>query len=304
MYINAKSASIHNNNNECIIDFHAENVMCESITLTGPFDKHGNQPSPVKMLTLDANCSAPVEISCRVTIPADYDISEFNPRLRLYLRDGDVCTMLSGSHTHQFDGFHYNVSETYDANDTMIHFTYYVTPIIIARMDRSVVTCGIQHRVTQCFTQLAAMISFLDDSTCTTSTNATTTSDPTTNTHSSTTEDLDATKPRKITMNGSVFFPVVGIVILVGIILLVANGIQLWVIIVIMKKRGTATQKADDVSATNPIALDPDTEIGCNVDSKSQGNGLHVELDQHGIESEDDSTMIPNGTATAPGVIN
>ena len=83
-----------------------------------------------------------------------------------------------------------------------------------------------------------------------------------------------------ITMNKREFFLVVGIAILVGITLLVANGVQLWVII-IMRNRRRANPKVQ-ISATNDAALERDTEMDC------------------GLESEEDTT-IQNNVATDSG---
>lgn len=85
-------------------------------------------------------------------------------------------------------------------------------------------------------------------------------------------------------MKKVVLFPVASIAILVGIILLVANVIQLWVIIIIVKNKRVA--KAVNISATNDTALDY----------------FSAELGQHGTdlndaESEEDIT-IQNNAAT------
>jgi hypothetical protein len=86
--------------------------------------------------------------------------------------------------------------------------------------------------------------------------------------------DIDDTQ--RVIMNKKEFFPVVGIAILVGIILLVANVIQLWVIIIMRKRRAAAKVQ---ISVTNDVAL------------KQHG----IELD-HGLESEEDTTIQNNYT--------
>ena len=82
-----------------------------------------------------------------------------------------------------------------------------------------------------------------------------------------------------ITMNKREFFLVVGIAILVGITLVVANGVQLWVIIIMRNRR--ANPKVQ-ISATKDAALERDTEMDC------------------GLESEE-GTTIQNNVATDSG---
>ena len=268
-------------------------TLCGSAVLEGPLHENGSSISRVE---------ANLAIGDRIVVKCQLNRTDlsvtYNPRLYIHNTiDGSIITIRNNN--------------TYDGDGNVRDYVFNIS--VHANMDKNIITCGVGYLQEtgpkECYSLSAALIILQDIIPCETPTDETTTKPTTFSTQKTTfmpTTYYTETPPAiaEEIIAGKVFFPVVSIAILVGIILLVANGIQLWVIIAIMKKRGTATQKADDVSATNPIALDPDTEIGCNVDSKSQGNGLHVELDQHGIESEDDSTMIPNGTATAPGVIN
>ena len=102
---------------------------------------------------------------------------------------------------------------------------------------------------------------------------------------SNTSETTPKVNSDGIILNKEEFFPVVGIAILVGVALLVANVIQLWVIV---RNRRTATRTTvDSVSATNDIALQLElgTETEYDVDSKT-----------HGGESEDVSNSAVTGS--------
>ena len=268
-------------------------IVCASthITVRGPFDENGNEPSRTTLQRVDADYDSPIVIRCQVTIPANV-MNNFNPRLRFYLpRDSSLCKVPSGNDSHtnlvnECGGFNYIYYEDKDA--TIINFAYHIIPI--ARMDLSVVNCGVEYAQppTFCFGHLAAVISFQDDPTCnppssmtneTTETGTTTklpiiTDHPTTNetietgtttelqktTDHPTTDDktttpkaetptnktttlntpskIDTTTPyiipptaAEISVEKDTFFSAVGIVVLVGIILLSANFIQLYVII-------------------------------------------------------------------------
>jgi hypothetical protein len=241
--------------------------------VTGPLDENGIVPHYTTLLTVDADYSAPIIIRCQVIIPANV-IDDFSPRLRFYLpRDSSLCIALSGNGSHEglgydneCDGFNYTYYEEKDANT--ISFTYHVVPI--ARMDLSVVNCGVKRdsSPTSCFGQLAALISFQNGPTCSPPSNTTnettkiiiepsktTTQPPKTTPHSMTeskttipqaeTPIITTTvyppppKTDTISMEQDTFFSAVGIVVLVGIVLLSANFIQLYIII--KRRRVTAT---------------------------------------------------------------
>lgn len=297
--------------------------MCAStnITLKGPLNEHGNEPLFPTLLPLDADYAGLVVISCQVTTPADVS-NDFNPRLRFYLpRDAKVCTLRSVNGSHElFDGPCHGFNYTYDEKHTYYEekgvttksFTYHVIPI--ARMDQSVVNCGVRHRVfTGCFGNVAAVISFQDGSTCSTVTNAisttidpatttTTNNLPTTTPHSTTTPEANTptvtcactTTPRStttpevvtptttiagpgaISMKKDTFFSAVCIIILVGSILLLANFIQLWMII---RRRRLAATAIDE-------------HRGSTLDQH------HINADQRDIELEE---VLENSMAKESG---
>ena len=267
----------------------------------GPSDEYGTQPSIIELPTLNTSHTDFVTIKCQITLPANLsaqNLNYYHPMLRFYLTaDGKVCTLRDRNDSHPCNsdddtcaGFHYTYYEEEDIKT--INFTYHVTTI--ARMNNSVVTCGVYYRgVGNYYTQTAAMISIQDGPTCgqsTTTTNATTTATESTTTtksstitestespttiHPSTTEDETilttkaSTTPQPTCTADTgkfierVFFPVVGIAVLVGITLLVANGIQL---VVIIKRRASTEVQ---VSATNGTALEHGTEFDRDLESE------------------------------------
>ena len=295
--------------------------MCSSIILTGPSqgDEYGTQPLVTELPTLDTNHNDFVEISCQITLSANQDpkyIKDYSPRLRFYLTtEGKICTLYPRNHSHPCTdhddtcaGFDYTYYEE-DGTET-INFTYHIFPI--ARMNNSVITCGVYYRGNDSYTQSAVMISIQDGPTCspstttelpTTVTNATTkttespttteppkTTEPPTITPFSTTEDKTTTPNTEsptiqttacdtphsitdtITMKEDTFFSGVGIAILVGIILLLANFIQLWVII---KNRRAAAMPAIDL---------PDER---GIQNSITFDQHRIETDRHSLELEE-----------------
>ena len=263
--------------------------LCSSVKLTGPSDEYGTQPTIVELPTLNTSHTDFVTVKCQITLPANLsaqDRAYYRPRLRFYLTaDGKVCTLRDENNSHPCNsddhtcaGFNYTYMPDKEEDIETINFAYNVTTI--ARMNNSVVTCGVLYHRVDCYSQTAAMISIQDGPTCdqsTTTTNAittttesaTTTESPTT-TLPSTTEDettITSTTPQpadtgEIIVHRTVFVPVVGIAVLVGITLLVANGIQLAVII----KRRASTEV--QVSATNGTALEHGTEFDRDLESE------------------------------------
>ena len=297
--------------------------------------KYGTQPYVTELPTLDTNHADFVAISCQITLPADQDpeyINDYSPRLRFYLTtDGKVCTLRPQNHSHPCTdhhdtcaGFNYIY---YEEGTKTINFTFHVFPI--ARMNNSVITCGVHYRGNDSYTQSALMISIQDGPTCspftttelpTMMTNATTKTTESTTTEFQTTtepptESSTTTKPPTITplsttqnntkipntetptipaiacdtpkstakaisMKEDTFFSAVGIVILVGIILLLGNFIQLWVII---KNRRAAAMPAVDLP-----------------DEHGEQNDItyRIETEQCGIELEE---VLENSMAKESG---
>ena len=304
--------------------------VCGSLSVAGPFDEHGNDSPITELLPLYVNGTAPVVISCRVT--TNQSLDGINPRLRFYLtRDGAICTLRSGTGSHtcpaldnEYEHFRYEYNQTKGTN--VINFTYYISPI--ARMDQSVVTCGVEHYRTgaHCFGQLAALISFQDGPTCgprpsttiikemPTITKSPKSTEPPTTTRSPTitecptntciwpsmttkisnteTPTISTTRTASdtpvstaetdtISVKQDTFFSAVAIIILVGIILVAANFIQMWVII---KFRRAAAPAA---------AIDPPDEHGIEFDEH------HTEIHQH--SNVEEATMIENSMAKENG---
>ena len=237
-------------------------TVCGSAYLQGPLDEIGSSPI---LLRKDVNLSDgnPITIKCQLN-RTNLSV-KYVKKLRIYFtnpRDGEDLFHTLAPGDRKFKNKFY---EETVGNITNYYFNITVDP----RLNRSIITCGAGYRYQvgykYCYTASAALIILRDDISC---------HGPTTLTEIPTTPapNTSPTDVQSIIMNKSVFFPVVGIAILVGIILLVANGIQLWVIIITMKTRRTVS-----ISATNGMAHQLGTE---DIDSKV-----------HGDESEDDSTM-------------
>lgn len=219
----------------------------------------------------------PIVIKCQLN-RTDLSVN-YVKSLRIYftnLRDNeDIIHVLKPGDRIYKSEFH---SETVG---NVTHYTFNIT--VNPRLNRSIITCGAgypyQYQVGNkyCYTASAALITLRDNIPCDT----TTTETPVTP-ESTTTPKVNSVEI--ISMNKEEFFPVVGIVVLVGVALLVANVIQLWVIV---RNRRTITRTTvDNVSAMNGIALELGTDMEYDVDSKT-----------HGDESEDDS----NSTTTGSG---
>ena len=266
-------------------------TLCGPAILKGPLNKKGKSEP---LLRVEANLPSedPIVIKCQLN-HTDPDVTyEYNLWLQIYF------TSLNEEPYHRLTREDQTFESKFDIQRVGNIINYSVNISASARLERSIIACaadyqpvhGMPHQI--CYTESTAIIIFRDYDPCDHPTMAPLVATPITPP-----TNFSTTATPLITMSQEVFFPVVGIVILVGIILVVANGIQLWVII-IMKNRKTT--KAVNVSATNGIALAQlSTEVYYEehgTDSNLHGN----ELDQHGTESEDDSKT-PNGMATESG---
>ena len=85
-------------------------------------------------------------------------------------------------------------------------------------------------------------------------------------------------EPNIAAVNRDVLFPVVGVAIFVGILLVLANALQLWVIVRLVKNRRTARDRVSDANT---------------IEQKGNDNARD--------ESEELSTTFENGSAQESG---
>ena len=296
---------------------HVSEILCGPAVLKGPLDEDGNS-----LLRAEANLISGdpfVIIKCQLNRTDSNVTYTYNPRLNIFrTSDGHVLTKRKDYGVDEDGNYVFNISVYAELDKSIVtcgvdyrpsqdqgtsfKYCYTVSAALIILRDNI-----------PCDTSTTAATSPETTPTTPSTTSSTvpsTTSTgkpPTTKLTTSSTKSTSMPNPtetrtppatttsqprvdtdKNIAVKKETFFSVVSIAIVVGIILLVANGIQMWVIIIIVKNRKTT--KAANVSATNGIALD---QHGIEIEQHG------IELDR-GLESEDDTT-IQNNTATESG---
>ena len=260
-------------NLQCL--FHMPETVCGSARLKGPLDENGTSPILLRRVEINLCDGNPIVIRCQL-IRTNLSVN-YVKKLRIYftsLRDNEELVHQLGPGDWKYQNVFHE-----EPVGSIINYAFNIT--VDPRLNRSIITCGAGYQPIPrkayhyCYTGSAVLIILQDSVSCN---SITTSKSPIP--LAPITSQIRAVSDKSIVVNEDIFFPVISTAIVVGIILLVANGIQLWVIIIIVKNRRRA--KASNISATNGIAL---AHLGVEL-AKPHGN----EVEQHGTES--DSTTI------------